>query len=222
MHNPERDAVVTAQKQQQLMKAGFRLFSEKSIEAVSMNEVARESGVGIATAYRYYENKMDFALAIAVWKWSEYWTRIREANKAGAERTGAQEYTVFLESFMNMYRNEPELLRYNYFLNAYTRSSGATLKPGNAYERQINQLAERFREIWEKGKKDGTLRTETPWHQVFSTILHIMFSAITRYSIGLLYRHPDGSDPEAELLLLKDLLLNQYISHKRKGEGNRR
>ena len=211
MHNIERDAATTAQKQRKLMETGYRLFSERTIEAVSMNEVAQESGVGIATMYRYYENKLDFLVAISTWKWEEYWEGMQiRLKRTDKQYTAAQEYGLFLNAFVEMYQETPDILRFNQYMNIYVRSLATDLNPGNPLSVMIDRLAVRFRLIWLKGKRDGTLRTEVPWAKAFSASLHIMLAAATRYAVGLLYHPAEGMDPVSELELLKNLLLKHF------------
>ena len=48
-------------RNQRIIDTAFRLFVEKKIEAVSMDEVAKEAGVGRATLFRCYNNKTELA-----------------------------------------------------------------------------------------------------------------------------------------------------------------
>ena len=223
MHNLEKDAAMMAEKQRKLMETGYRLFSERTIEAVSMNEVARESGVGIATMYRYYEKKQDFVVAISTWKWEKYWKGMQiRRNRAREQSTAVQDYDFFLNAFVEMYQEAPDMLRFNQYLNVYARSLGTGPNSWNPFSTVIDEMAERFRLIWVKGERDGTLRADVPWTEAFSASLHIMLAAATRYAVGLLYNPPEGMEPKSELELLKKLLLNQFAARKREGEENSR
>ena len=51
-------------RNQRIIDTAFRLFVEKKIEAVSMDEVAKEAGVGRATLFRCYNNKTELAIAV--------------------------------------------------------------------------------------------------------------------------------------------------------------
>ena len=51
------------ERNQRIIDTAFRLFVEKKIEAVSMDEVAKEAGVGRATLFRCYNNKTELAIA---------------------------------------------------------------------------------------------------------------------------------------------------------------
>ena len=50
-------------RNQRIIDTAFRLFVEKKIEAVSMDEVAKEAGVGRATLFRCYNNKTEIGRA---------------------------------------------------------------------------------------------------------------------------------------------------------------
>lgn len=53
------------ERNQRIIDTAFRLFVEKKIEAVSMDEVAKEAGVGRATLFRCYNNKTSWLLRSA-------------------------------------------------------------------------------------------------------------------------------------------------------------
>ena len=48
MRNREKDAAEKAERRERLLEAGFRLFAARSIEAVTLTEIAAEAGVGRA------------------------------------------------------------------------------------------------------------------------------------------------------------------------------
>ena len=50
--NTERDEREATRRKEQLMKAGFKLFSENGIENVSLQKVADAADVGVATMYK--------------------------------------------------------------------------------------------------------------------------------------------------------------------------
>ena len=52
MRNPEKDEIEMQAKREAMLRNGFRLFAEKGIEPVAMQEVANACRVGIATLYR--------------------------------------------------------------------------------------------------------------------------------------------------------------------------
>ena len=211
VHNPKKDAAQMAANRQKLLEAGYRLFTGKTIDGVSLEMVAKEAGIGVATLYRYFGNKTDLAIAVSVWKWQEYLEQIRQRTDVERQDlTGAENFIVYLDSFLRLYRDHRDLLRYNQFFNVYLQRAGADKARMAPYEQVIAGFADLFRMIWEKGAEDGTLRTEIPWKQAFSATMHMMLAAVTRYAVGLAYQPEGGSGPEEELVLLRDMMVRQY------------
>ena len=204
--NPERDARELAARKQKIVRAAFPIFAERTIEGVTMNEIAAACGMGVATLYRHYPTKTELVLATATWAWQEYLEEERAAAPAPGG-TAAEGYAYFLELFVQMFRERRDLLRFNQFFNAYVQTehiAGAQMAP---YMAVIGSQAERFRLLREKAERDGTMRTDLPAQEVFSTSLHLMLAAATRYAVGLVYR---SGDPEQELELLKSMLLDRF------------
>ena len=211
MHNVKKDAAQMALNRRKLLEAGYRLFTGKTIDGVSLEMVAKEAGIGVATLYRYFGNKTDLAIAVSVWKWEEYLEQIRQRTDVERQDlTGAENFIVYLDSFLGLYRDHRDLLRYNQFFNVYLQRSGADKARMAPYEQVIGGFADLFRMIWEKGAEDGTLRTDIPWKQAFSATMHMMLAAVTRYAVGLAYQPEAGSGPEEELALLRDMMVRQY------------
>ena len=72
MKNGEKISRESALRRERLLETGFRLFAAHSIEAVKLQDVATASGVGVATLYRYFENKPNLVIEIGTRKWIEY------------------------------------------------------------------------------------------------------------------------------------------------------
>ncbi len=213
MRNVEMAAAFAADARRKLLETAFRLFTEKSIDAVPLSAVTKASGVGDVMVYRYFGAKLDLVIAVSAWKWREYLAENLRKRDEIAPRTGRERLKFFLDSFIDLYRERPELLRFNEMFGIYVRGAGATAEQMKPYADMVAAMAERFRtDCWERGVRDGTLRGDVPWERVFSALLHVMFAAATRYASGLMYRSEKGADPEEERTMLRDLLLAQYAT----------
>ena len=212
MHNREKDAAEMAAKRQKFLETGYCLFKERGIERVSMNEVAQKSGIGVATLYRYFNTKQELVIAIGTWIWDEYSRNYISKMKSPEEngKSGKEEFAVFLDFFLDLYRNHRDLLRFNQFFNIYIETSGADGKQLAPYTEMIDTQADYFRRQWEKGINDHTLRSDMNWKQAFSACLHIILAAVTRYAVGLVYQSENEADIERELELLKEALLQRF------------
>ena len=190
------------------MEKGFELFSTKGIGPVTMQEVADASGYGVATLYRYFLSKGELVIAVAAWKWDEYLkTKLRPETD---ELSGAERFRSYLDSFLDLYRYHKDLLCFTQFLNIYLRSEHPGPDVIKPYRDTIRDLELRFREVYKKALSDHTLRTDIPEKIMFSTTLHLMLAAVTRYAVGLVYEPEAGYDPEPELVFLCDSIMEKY------------
>lgn len=208
--NPELNELQKEVTKQRILEAGFRIFSERTIEKVTMADVAEAAGIGVATVYRYYKSKPDLVLAVGSWAWERYlYDSGREPYREG--RTAAENYEYFLDAFLDLYRNHRDLLRFNQFFNIYVENEKdlpeETLRP---YLAMAEELVRRMGYAHRLAQDDHTLRTDVPPLEMMLTTVHLMLAAVTRYAVGLVYK--GGQDPEKELCLLKNMLLREFTA----------
>ncbi|MBQ7670071.1 MAG: TetR/AcrR family transcriptional regulator [Clostridia bacterium] len=212
MRNAEKDEIEMTARRDAMLKEGFRLFSEKGIEAVSMNEVANACGVGIATLYRYYKTKLELVLAIGVAKWRDFAGHVqnRRAERSVDGMTAAEELDLYLDCYIDLYRDNKDLLRFNQNFNNYVQHEGATAEQMTPYLQAIGEFAGYFHRLYEKGKRDKTVRTDLPEKKLFAATAHIMIAVAVRYAQGLIYAGESEEDRTEEYLLLKRMILREF------------
>lgn len=202
-------AEISAALRQQIIESAFRVYSEKTIDAINLTQVAKAAGVGVATVYRYFESKTELVLEVNTWVWDKYMNEKQVRNDAD-ERSAAEIFEVYLESFIDLYRDHRDILRFNQFFNVYIQREDVTAEQLTPFNRMVDSLARRFHHLYEKARVDHTMRTDIPERELFSKTLHLMLAAVTRYAVGLAY--DGGIPPEEELRYLKELLLRDNIS----------
>lgn len=212
--NLEKDEIEMAARRERMLETGFRIFAEKGIEPVTMQEIADACGLGIATLYRYFNTKLALVLAIGVRKWEEYgeYAKERRAQKHADDMTAAEELEFYLDFYIDLYQNHKDLLRFNQSFNNYVRHEGATGEHLRPYIDSINRLADFFHGVYEKGKRDGTIRTDQPEDKMFASTSHIMLAVAVRYAQGLLFSAEHEEDRTEEFQMLKRLLLREYVT----------
>ena len=208
--NPELNELQKEVTRQRILETGFRVFAEGTIEKVKMSDVAKAGGVGTTTVYRYYKTKPELVLAISTWAWERYLNQvIRKIDSV--ELTAAEEYEYFLDTFLDMYRNHRNLLRFNQFFNVYVQNEEIPLEVMKPYFEVVKKLEDRFAALYERAEKDHTIRTDIPAKEMLLTSMHLMLAAVTRYAVGLVYE--GGMDPEKELVLQKNMLLREFTKN---------
>ena len=205
-NNAELDALKSSAVRQKIIESAFRVFSERGIEPVTMTDVAKASGVGIATVYRYFGTKDDLVLAVGTAVWGKYIGQ--NVGHFDDTYTALQVYEYFLDTFLDLYRKHKDILRFNQFFNVYIGGERVSAESMGGYTAMIDSLAARFHSIFQRAVRDHTLRTDVSEKEMFSATLHLMLAAVTRYAVGLVY--DGGTDPEEELTMLKRMLIREY------------
>ena len=84
------------QRREKIIQASMQLFWEKCVEDTSMEEVAKCSGVGVATVYRYFSTKIELVIETAEF----YWQKVAEKYLTELEQTDTG--YVQLQKIMNV------------------------------------------------------------------------------------------------------------------------
>ncbi|MBR3307779.1 MAG: TetR/AcrR family transcriptional regulator [Lachnospiraceae bacterium] len=202
----------TEARRTELLQKGYELFSSKTIEAIGMRDVAKAVGCGSTSAYRYYGSKPDFVVAVATWKWEQFQegNRKRRPTVNFEGMTAAEIFEFYLDSFLLLYNNQRDLLRFNQFFNVYVQSEHIDTETLRPYQMMIDRLKEQFHGMYLKAQQDKTLRTNEPEEKMFSKTLHLMLAVVTRYAVGLVYIPENRFDAMEELAFQKELILEKY------------
>ena len=213
MRNKKKDELEMTERRNTILKEGFRLFEAKGIETTGMQEVADACHLGIATLYRYYKNKTDLVLDIGTRQWQEYFVHVMEARaQCNVDQlTAAMELEFYLNFYIDLYNNHKDLLRFNSNFNIYVSHEGVPVEQLKPYLKAIGSIAVLFHELYEKGKKDGTIRTDMPEEKMFASTAHIMLAVAVRYAQGLLYSAENETDRTEEFILLKNMILKEFV-----------
>lgn len=111
--NIERDKREADRRKNQLIEAGFRLFSQNGIETVSLQKVADAANVSPATMYKYFLTKEKLLIAISAKVWDEVWQEaLGDPGTNHFEHfTAYQGIEFYADRMIALYKNRPEVLR---------------------------------------------------------------------------------------------------------------
>lgn len=201
------------EKYDHILDVGFKLFAERGIGQVILPEVAKAADVGNATLFRYFPTKTELVIAIATRKWESFikWHNSLLTSEETQNLTGAEYLKFFLDSFLELYRNHKDILRFNYDFNSFVRSAEWTDEQKQPYLQMVDALGRQFHDLYERGMRDGTLNAEIPEQTMFSSVFHIMLAAITRYAVGLAV--VNESNTESELIMLSKMMLKEFTTN---------
>lgn len=193
-----------------IINAAFQIFVEKKIEPVSMGEIAEAAGVGRATLFRYYPNKLELVIAVCAAKWKEYLDAL-DANRpleSIGDIPAIDRFIFTLDSYIDMYQHHKDLLQYNDNFNHYVTHEGVKDKQLEEFHASLYSVDTRLEWMYEKAKEDHTFRTDIPKEEFFRVTVHTMMTACTYCASGFIWGSEDNKDYTPELLRIKEMILN--------------
>ncbi|MBO4539909.1 MAG: TetR/AcrR family transcriptional regulator, partial [Clostridia bacterium] len=169
--------------------------------------------VGIATLYRYYNAKPLLVIDIATKKWEEFaeYVNLEQIRRNVKSMNAAENLEFYLDFYIELYKNHKDMLRFNQNFNNYVMHERIPAEQLAPYLRAIGNFAGMFHNVYEKGKRDGTIRTDLPEEKMFASTSHIMLAVAVRYAQGLLYAAKNEGDSEEEYTLLKRMIMREYV-----------
>lgn len=208
--NVERDALREKERRQNLMEAGLKLFSRNGIISVTLQDVADEANVGIATLYKYYQNRTNLVIAISANLWKNVLDSYK--GKTGQETLATYNAYMFVESYLDViikiYKERPEILRFSAYFKTYMNAEKTDKLKDNAHLDVLSPISELFHKIYKKAQIDKSIRTDIDEQEMFTALALTMLGTAERYALGVVWAGHDSNDYTKELYLLKDMILN--------------
>lgn len=196
-----------------ILDGAFEVFVSKSIEAATFDDVAKKSGVGVATVYRYYKNKQTLATAVAVHEWEKFYDGFIDDRPieyvTGIMARDRLEYT--LDMLIDMYVNNKLLLIYNGNYNHFIQGYEIEEESLNEYIGMSNVVNDRFHLMYEKAKDDKSIRTDMSEDELFRITCHTMIAACQYYAGGFIWGASANRDYTKDLLVLKQMMMD-YVT----------
>jgi AcrR family transcriptional regulator len=199
------------QRLQQTIKAAQELFSIKGIEQTSIQEIADRAEIGVASVYRYYENKTNIAVEAAIDIWKQ-WNAMIISHKPEGD-TGILKIDHLITTALNFFKEHPNFLHFVENFDNYISNLPEPPEKMQEYENTIYRHRPVIYAIIEEGLKDGSINNSLPIREVINTTIHtIMALSQKLYLRGNVIPNDKNTSPDIELDILKQMIL-KYISN---------
>ena len=207
--NIARDEQEAERRRKQLLEAGFDLFSRHGIEAISLQMVADTAEVGVATLYKYYQNKLNLVIAISAEVWENVWKEILETFglKALEGMNAYQLIEYYCDSIISLYQEKPEVLRFSANYKTYICREGVSQEQLKVQLDVLKPIGVLFYRKYEEATIDGSIRTDISERELFTTLTLTMLGMAERYAQGIVWANNHTGNYLKELSHVKEMLL---------------
>lgn len=194
-----------------ILECTYDLFSN-GIDPVTMDKIADNAEIGVASLYRYFSTKDQLAIEVATFAWKQEQDLF--AKNFNAEQynalTGFEQVHTLLNIFPNMFETEGKFFRFIYFFDAYIKRASVPPQQLTQYEATIIGTQKMMMDAITKGKQDGTLQiVNMTDDELYFTASHALFSLAQKLALSgeMLYMDKSTSG-KRQLELLVSLILN--------------
>ena len=201
-------------KKMEFLEAGFALFSEGSIDAVTLEDVAKACGHGVATVYRYFGTKTSITIAAMTHLWSSLkhtYDKVFE-TETFQRQPGIKRLNDLMRMYLLLFDSHGAFMRLVGEFDLMLQSEDIPKESLYEYERSIINFYPYMESAYQAGVQDGTVRSDVDFKLFYLTFGHSMLELCKKLLRGELLPSDDFSAAKEEL----SMLVNIAVSYLRK------
>ena len=180
------------------------LFIVRSIQEVTIKDIAISAQVGEATIYRYFGKKQTLVVQSAM-KLQQ--TVNADYFKLDEGKNGFEKIKIFYLSYLRIFIDHPEFYK---FINEFDAFMGGD--DSNAidpYESVIGQYEKVYMKAYEEGLKDGSIKKQSDIKMFYFATTHALLELCKKLSIRKAVLNQDNLvEKKDEIQCLIDIVLS--------------
>lgn len=157
------------------------LFICRSIQDVTIKDIAVSAQVGEATIYRYFGKKQAIVVYAAMKLQKEVNTLYFKLSEG---RTGFEKLKIFYLSYLQIFIHHPEFYKFinefDSFISSEDPTSSDVIDP---YESVVGQYEKVYMKAYEKGIKDGSVKEQRDISTFYFATTHALLELCKKLSI---------------------------------------
>lgn len=180
------------------------LFMSRSIQEVTIKDIALAAQVGEATVYRYFGKKQALVVQSAM--------KLQQAVNADYFRVsegknGFEKIKIFYRSYLGIFTAHPEFFKFINDFDAFMAGDNSDVI--NPYESVIGQYKVVYMNAYQEGLKDGSIKPQKDVEMFYFSTTHALLELCKKLSISKAVLNQDNViEKKAEIECLIDIILS--------------
>jgi len=183
------------------VEVSAQLFLRDGIETVKMTDIADESGIGVATLYRYFGTKTGIAIAAMTHLWDELKRMFSGVFDSGIFKSqpGIKQVGDLMRMFIVLYEAHPTFMRLLSEFDLMIKTENVPKDQLIEYERSVIDFYPVFESAYLAGLADGTVREIEHFDLFYLSFGHSLMELSKKLIRGELLPSDDFSVATKEL-----------------------
>lgn len=167
-------------REEDIIAAAEKIFSQKGFVDASMDEIAKEAMFAKRTLYEYFESKEDlyFAVVLKVFRTLFTYLTDRQSNA----QTGYLRVREFCRSFYQFYKDRPEAFRVIGHTGNVRQKIAPDSKRLSEFLQLNNNMFKAVADVIAEGKSDGSVKTDLDCEKTALSLVFLMTGFINQLS----------------------------------------
>lgn len=201
------------QRVQDIIQAARTVFLENGLEKTTMQDIATEASIGIATLFRYFPRKEKLIVTVITKLIAENVPIFQAAENSSG--TCLQKIEKIFDIYIKLHKEKQKRFKLITSFETYAAQHNEPVEDIDIYGNTFQEIRTIFSRIIETGKKDGSIRQDIDIEETLNVILHVFNAFSSRLSmpqknVGL---NSNKISPEKELTTLKTIFIS-YLQDK--------
>lgn len=185
------------------------LFLKYGIDAVRMTDIANESGVGVATLYRYFGTKTGITIAAMTYLWDQMSEMINGVfeSEMFLSQSGLKQLHDLMKMYIVIYQAHPAFMKTLGEFDLMLSFENVPKEELKDYERSVINFYPFFEKAYVAGLADGSVREIPDIKLFYLSYAHSLMELSKKLIQGELLPSDDFSFAEKELETIIDTVI---------------
>ena len=185
------------------------LFLKYGIDAVRMTDIADESGVGVATLYRYFGTKTGITIAAMTYLWDQMNEMINGVfeSEMFLSQNGLKQLHDLMKMYIVIYQAHPAFMKTLGEFDLMLSFENVPKEELKDYERSVINFYPVFEKAYVAGLADGSVREIPDIKLFYLSYAHSLMELSKKLIQGELLPSDDFSFAEKELETIIDTVI---------------
>lgn len=183
------------------------LFLSRSVNDVTISDIAEKSEVGVATVYRYFSTKKNILEKCAI----KLQLKVYEDYFKLTGESGYEKIKKFYFGYLEVFKKHPEFYRFiNEFDAFMTIENNVKLEE---YSKGLDLFLDEFNKTYQEGLKDGSIKSVEDIHAFYYSTTHAMLELCKKLSAKVcIVKQDERIKSDDEIRILAEIILSALKS----------
>ncbi|MCX7774170.1 MAG: TetR/AcrR family transcriptional regulator [Clostridia bacterium] len=167
-------------REEDIVSAAEKVFSQKGYEAASMDEIAKEAEFTKRTLYQYFENKEELYYAVLLKGFKRLATYMADASEN--QPTGFDTLKASFTAYFKFYKDYPHIIRMLAYMGHINKKIPESSTKRGGFLTMNNELFSAAAKVIAQGKADGSIRPDLDSSKTACSIIFLLTGFLNQLS----------------------------------------